>query len=162
MTDTHIRQACSDDIPALVSLLQDCAKSMSEQGMSHWLGVYDEHSVASNLASKTVFVLEHKHQLCGCVALGTQAADYYNDCWPDAPEADYYITQLAVRPECQGLGYGKQLIKFCLSQIGQHSLQLDAVDHYPALLSFYHALGFDIIATGIGLGDKRHLFQFNH
>lgn len=160
MTKTVIRRANLDDVSALTALLESCAASMSDRGMHHWLGVYDETSVASNLNSKTVFVLETEHELVACVALGTEAAEYYSSCWPDAPKADFYITQLAVRPDKQGSGYGKQLVKHCLNQIGQHTLQLDAVDHYPALLAFYQALGFEIIATGIGLGDKRHLFRF--
>lgn len=162
VSNTIIRRATSHDVPELVALLQACAANMSNQGMHHWLGVYDETIVTDNLASKTVFVLESNAELLACIALGTESADYYQDCWPDAPKADYYITQLAVRPDSQGSGYGKQLVQFCLKQVGHHSLQLDAVDHYPALLNFYQSMGFEIIATGIGLGDKRHLFRFIH
>lgn len=162
MTNPVIRTADLQDVPALVLLLQDCAATMSEQGMHHWLGVYDKVSVAKNLKDKTVFVMECKKELVACVALGTKPADYYQDCWPDAPQADFYITQLAVRPDRQGSGFGKRLIQHCLEQIGQHSLQLDAVDHYPALLAFYQSLNFEIIASGIGLGDKRHLFRYKH
>lgn len=159
---THIRQATLRDVPTLTSLLQRCARAMSQQGMQHWLGVYDEASVTQNLKNKTVFVLESDDHLIGCIALGTEAADYYQDCWPDAPKADFYITQLAISPDKQGAGYGKQLVQHCLNQVGQQSLLLDAVDHYPALLAFYESLGFEIIATGIGLGDKRHLFLYKH
>lgn len=162
MTTAVIRQARLQDVPDLVSLLQACASAMSNQGMHHWLGVYDETSVAANLETKTVFVLESDKQVLACVALGTEPADYYQACWPDAPKADFYITQLAVRPDKQGSGYGKQLVEHCLKQVGEQSLQLDAVDHYPALLTFYHSLGFEIIASGIGLGDKRHLFRYKH
>lgn len=162
MTNAIIRQATLQDVPALTSLLQACANAMSKQGMQHWLGVYDASSVSENIENKTVFVLECDKQLLACVALGTEPADYYQDCWPNAPQADFYITQLAVRPDKQGSGYGKQLVQHCLKQIGKQSLQLDAVDHYPALLAFYQTLGFEIIATGIGLGDKRHLFRFKH
>lgn len=162
MTIAVIRQATSQDVPAMVSLLQACATAMSAQGMHHWLDVYDETSVAENLDSKTVFVLENDNQLVACVALGTEPADYYQACWPDAPKADFYITQLAVRPDQQGSGLGKKLIQHCLKQVGEQSLQLDAVDHYPALLRFYKSLGFEIIASGVGLGDKRHLFRYKH
>lgn len=162
VSTTKIRKASHHDVPSLVTLLQDCAADMSAQGMHHWLGVYDEASVAENLIAKTVYVLEHNGDIVACIALGTEPAGYYKDCWPDAPRADFYITQLAVRPNSQGSGFGKQLVKYCLTEVGHHSLQLDAVDHYPALLQFYRSLGFEIIATGIGLGDKRHLFRFNH
>lgn len=161
MNKPLIRLAQEKDIEAITGLLQACAAFMSDQGMHHWLGVYDADSVSRNLQSKTVFVLESDSQLLGCIALGTEKADYYQDCWPDAPHADFYITQLAVSPTAQGHGYGKKLVTHCIQQIGSASLQLDAVDHYPALLAFYQTLGFEIIASGIGLGDKRHLFRFS-
>ena len=71
---------------------------------------------------------------------------------------ELHIWEMDVHPDAQGQGFGKQLMHYCIEQTGNATLQLDAVDHYPALLSFYHSLGFEIIETGIGLGDKRHLF----
>ncbi|WP_438970995.1 GNAT family N-acetyltransferase [Methylophaga sp.] len=154
-----IRPANQQDTKAITALLIRCAEVMSQRGMHHWLGVYDEQSVSQNLTKKQVYVLEENDSIVGCVALGTKPADYYQDCWPDAPIADYYLTQLAVMPEAQGSGHGKELMLFCINQVGNARLQLDAVDHYPALLQFYQNLGFKIISTGIGLGDKRHLFS---
>lgn len=162
MNQNNIRQARPEDTKALTQLLISCADAMSQQGMHHWQGVYTEDAVSQNLLNKHVYVLEVNDHIVGCIALGTEAAPYYRDCWPDAPAADYYITQLAVSPDAQGMGYGKTLMQFCIDKIGNACLQLDAVDHYPALVNFYRQLGFDIIATGIGLGDKRHLFLFKH
>lgn len=162
MTTLDIRSATASDVEAITALLQACAQTMSDQGMHHWLGVYDQTSVAANLKSKSVFVLESEEQLLGCIALGQQKADYYQDCWPQAPAADFYITQLAVSPAAQGQGYGRKLMQHCLDIVADARLQLDAVDHYPALIRFYQKLGFRIIATGIGLGDKRHLMALNH
>ncbi|MEX0616139.1 MAG: GNAT family N-acetyltransferase [Methylophaga sp.] len=151
-----------DDIAALNQLLNRCADSMSAQGMQHWLGVYDEPAVANNLQQKTVYTLRDQEQIVACVALSTQPADYYVDCWPDAPKADYYLTMLAVTPDCQQRGFGKLMVQFCQQQIPTgYTLQLDAVAHYPALLDFYHRLGFQRIQEGIGLGDKRYLFSWS-
>lgn len=160
MSSTHIRQAQQADITGITQLLNRCADHMHQHGMSHWLGVYDESSVRENTLTKQVYVLEKDAQILGCIAMGAKKAGYYDACWPTAPEADIYITQLAVSPEVQGSGYGKLLMEFCLNKIQDESVQLDAVDHYPALLKFYKNLGFHIIATGIGLGDKRHLFTY--
>lgn len=159
MTKHIIRLAQDADIEAITELLQRCAEAMSSQGMHHWLGVYDQASVAANLNKKSVYMLEKDQRLMGCIALGRDKADYYQDCWPEAPAAEFYITQLAVEPDVQGNGYGKQLVQYCLDIVGDASVQLDAVDHYPALIQFYQSLGFEIIATGIGLGDKRHLLS---
>lgn len=161
MTSPRIRPATVSDVAAITTLLQSCARSMSDQGMHHWLGVYDEDSVKANLSDKQVFVLESDNAILGCIALGTEKAEYYSDCWPQAPEADFYITQLAVSPADQGKGYGRQLMQYCINRVGNAVIQLDAVDHYPALITFYQSLGFSIIETGIGLGDKRHLFSLS-
>jgi predicted N-acetyltransferase YhbS len=151
--------ATEADIPAIVSLLQHCAEHMHQQGMSHWLGVYDLDSVSANLAHKSVYVAKKDHQIVGCIAVNEQPSDYYAECWPDAPKADFYITQLAVSPSLQQQGIGKFLMQEAIKRLPCGKLQLDAVDHYPALLAFYKNLGFEIIRSGIGLGDKRHLFQ---
>lgn len=161
MTSPQIRPATISDVAAITTLLQSCARSMSDQGMHHWLGVYDEDSVRANLTDKQVFVLESDNAILGCIALGTEKAEYYSACWPQAPDADFYITQLAVSPVAQGKGYGRTLMQYCINQVGDATLQLDAVAHYPALLQFYQSLGFSMIETGVGLGDKRHLFKLS-
>lgn len=157
-----IQLACQQDVPELVSLLNACAIHMHQNGMSHWLEVYDHAAVAENIEQKSVFILRENTNLLGCVALGTQPAAYYAECWPEAPDADFYLTQLAVHPEYQQSGYGKLLLQHCLSLIGQRTLLLDAVAHYPELLNFYRKSGFRNIAQGIGLGDQRLLFEYMH
>ena len=144
----QIQLACQQDIPALISLLTACANHMYQQGMTHWLGVYDEQSVRQNLLQKTVYILK--------------PADYYADCWPDVPVADFYLTQLAVHPQHQQSGYGRLLLQHCLELINGRTLQLDAVAHYPELLAFYRKAGFSEIAEGIGLGDRRYLFEYRN
>ena len=160
MVNVQIQLACQIDIPDLVSLLNHCARDMHQQGMSHWLNVYDEQSVKQNLLQKTVYVLKQKSQLIGCVALGVQPASYYTDCWPQAPDADFYLTQLAIHQQHQQSGYGRFLLQYCLELTEGRTLQLDAVAHYPELLKFYRQSGFKQIAEGIGLGDRRYLFEY--
>ncbi|MDT8311398.1 MAG: GNAT family N-acetyltransferase [Methylophaga sp.] len=156
-----IKVATAADIDALNSLLNHCASTMAVQGMQHWLGVYNKQSIAANVQQKAVYTLRDKQQIVACVTLASTPADYYADCWPHAPQADFYLTMLAVAPDCQQQGLGKLMVQFCQQQIpvGQN-LQLDAVAHYPALLDFYRQLGFQRIAEGIGLGDKRYLFSW--
>lgn len=160
MTDNPIQIARLQDAHALVELLTLCAQHLHQQGMSHWLSVYDAQSVRQNLLQKTVYILRQNNKIIGCAALGKKPADYYAACWPDAPTADFYLTQLAVQPAYQQAGYGRLLLQHCLTIIGNQTVQLDAVTHYPALLNFYQKAGFKKIATGIGLGDQRFLFEY--
>lgn len=157
--DISITPADENDVHALVKLLQSCADEMHAQGMSHWLGVYNETSVLNNLTRKSVFKLLADNRIAGCVAINQTPSDYYQDCWPQAPSADFYITQLAVDPKIQGQGLGQELMQFCLQKTRGYQLQLDAVAHYPALIKFYQQLGFEIIAEGVGLGDYRYLLS---
>lgn len=158
-SDPSITPAERNDLAPLVDLLQRCARHMHQQGMSHWLGVYDNQSVQANLEQKQVFKLTKDRRIAGCIALSRTPSAYYQECWPQAPHADYYITQLAVDPDFQGQGLGQQLMLFCLQKTRGSQIQLDAVAHYPALLRFYRQLEFEIIAEGIGLGDYRYLFS---
>jgi hypothetical protein len=50
---------------------------MHQQGMSHWLNVYDVESVSQNLREKEVYVAEANDEVIGCIALGTEQASYY-------------------------------------------------------------------------------------
>lgn len=159
MDNITIRTAVPADLMPLVQLLDSCAHHMSKQGMHHWLDVYNKDTVEANMQHKQVFVAVDDKKVVACIALGCHKADYYQDCWPQAPDADYYITQLAVAPAYQGNGLATELMKLCFNYTQNTTVQLDAVDHYPELLQFYQKLGFKIIATGIGLGDKRHLMQ---
>lgn len=159
---SQILPATAADLEDLNTVLNACAEAMDKQGMSHWLGVYNLISVQKNLQDKQVYKLVVDHQLIGCVALSHYPADYYADCWPDAPQADWYLTQLAVSPHYQGQRWGEFLVEFCLNQVQPASLYLDAVAHYPALLKFYQKLSFKIIAEGVGLGDKRYLFAYSN
>ena len=158
----QIDVASTDDIDALNSLLNHCAMDMAAQGMTHWLDVYDTKTITENLQQKTVYTLRRHQQIIACVALSKSAANYYEDCWPAAPVADYYLTMLAVSPNFRQLGLGKLMVQFCQQQIPRGQvLQLDAVAHYPALLAFYRKLGFQKIHEGIGLRDKRYLFSWS-
>ena len=154
--------ASEHDSEALYTLLNQCAEAMAAEGMQHWLGVYSKQAIIDNLQQKDVYLLRRDTELLGCVALSENPADYYAECWPQAPAANFYLTQLAVAPHYQSQGLGKFLVQFCQQQIPSgKSLQLDAVAHYPALLAFYRQLGFQQIAEGVGLGDKRFLFTWS-
>lgn len=155
-----ISEATQEDVDALYQLLTACAHALHQQGMSHWLNVYTVSSVTDNVKQKQVFKLVKDTQIIGCVALSNHPAGYYADCWPNAPQADWYLTQLAVSPAFQSEGWGQFLVQFCIDRVHPKTLQLDAVAHYPALLSFYKKLGFQQISEGIGLGDKRFLFEY--
>jgi GNAT superfamily N-acetyltransferase len=153
----HIRRATDADAAGITALLIACAEQLAQQGMTHWQGVYHQDIVVENIKNKQVYLCEQGEDIVACVAVSSTPESYYADCWPDAPQADYYITQMAVKPSLQGKGIGKALMSFIIETLDQNTLALDAVAHYPALLDFYQQFQFKVVRTGVGLGDKRYL-----
>jgi GNAT superfamily N-acetyltransferase len=54
----------------------------------------------------------------------------------------YEIKNLAVRPDCQRKGYGRQLVEFVLSHYEDCGTLLVGTGETPSTLGFYHRCGF--------------------
>ena len=76
-----------------------------------------------------MFVLEDGGVLAECVV--TREGD-----------GVYELKNIAVAPECQRKGYGKQLIEFAFSYYGDCERMLVGIGDVPSSLGFYHSCGF--------------------
>ncbi|MCB6345035.1 GNAT family N-acetyltransferase [Enterocloster lavalensis] len=54
----------------------------------------------------------------------------------------YELKNIAVAPDCQRRGYGKQLIEFAFSYYGDCERMLVGTGDVPSSLGFYHSCGF--------------------
>ena len=54
----------------------------------------------------------------------------------------YELKNIAVAPDCQRKGYGKQLIEFAFSYYGDCERMLVGTGDVPSSLGFYHSCGF--------------------
>ena len=76
-----------------------------------------------------MFVLEDGGVLAECVV--TREGD-----------GVYELKNIAVAPDCQRKGYGKQLIEFAFSYYGDCKRMLVGTGDVPSSLGFYHSCGF--------------------
>ena len=76
-----------------------------------------------------MFVLEDGGVLAECVV--TREGD-----------GVYELNNIAVAPDCQRKGYGKQLIEFAFSYYGDCERMLVGTGDVPSSLGFYHSCGF--------------------
>ena len=76
-----------------------------------------------------MFVLEDGGVLAECVV--TREGD-----------GVYELKNIAVAPDCQRKGYGKQLIEFAFSYYGDCERMLVGTGDVPSSLGFYHICGF--------------------
>ncbi|MBS5606311.1 MAG: GNAT family N-acetyltransferase [Enterocloster asparagiformis] len=76
-----------------------------------------------------MFVLEDGGVLAECVV--TREGD-----------GVYELKNIAVAPDCQRKGYGKQLIEFAFSYYGDCERMLVGTGDVPSSLGFYHSCGF--------------------
>ena len=76
-----------------------------------------------------MFVLEDGGVLAECVV--TREGD-----------GVYELKNIAVAPDCQRRGYGKQLIEFAFSYYGDCGRMLVGTGDVPSSLGFYHSCGF--------------------
>jgi amino-acid N-acetyltransferase len=119
-----IRKAAINDIETIYHLLNDFA----EQGflLSRPLSkLYD------NIRNFSVYVDEQKQAVVGCCALSI--------CWKDLAE----IRSLAVRSDCWGRGFGKQLVENALAEARSFDIKKVFVLTYKA--DFFASFGFSIV-----------------
>lgn len=76
-----------------------------------------------------MFVLEDGGVLAECVV--TREGD-----------GVYELKNIAVAPDCQRKGYGKQLIEFAFSYYGDCERMVVGTGDVPSSLGFYHSCGF--------------------
>lgn len=91
-------------------------------------------------------------QVCGCIALGRLS------------ETVCEVRTLYVRPDCRGLGVGKQLAQACLEEarrLGYRFARLDTLGFMHSAQSLYRSLGFYAIEPYLDLpSDLKQYIQF--
>lgn len=131
MTNVTIRHAATDDIPAVAALIV----RFVEQGklLPRTLEEFDE-------LLGTMFVAEREGQVVGCAALEIYSRKLAE------------VRSLAVAPEVQGLGVGKQLVQACVDLAkARNVLEVMAITSSDA---FFMACGFNYTLPG----EKKALF----
>ncbi|MEW6076983.1 MAG: N-acetyltransferase [Thermodesulfobacteriota bacterium] len=119
-----IRKAAVNDIEIIYHLLNKFAEKgyLLSRPLSK---LYD------NIRNFSVYVNGGTQEVVGCCALAV--------CWKDLAE----IRSLAIRPDCWGRGYGKQLVENALAEARSFDIKKVFVLTYK--VDFFASFGFSVI-----------------
>jgi ribosomal protein S18 acetylase RimI-like enzyme len=121
---------------------------MNQNGMYHWnLHYPNEHIIQNDIDNNTLFLVRIKGICVGLMALDQHSTEEYEEIsWGAPANKALTIHRLAVHPDHQNEGIGKQLIEFAESyakEKGMESIRLDAFNGNQNAVQFYSGLGYD-------------------
>jgi ribosomal protein S18 acetylase RimI-like enzyme len=137
----------SKDKKGVLSLFRSVTQDLQRQGILQWDWFYPNGIViGSDLRNKNLFGLKMDGQVIAAVVLDSkQSSKYAVLQWSDIQGQSACIHRLAVHPEYQGHGLGKQLLQFAESlarQQGNSSIRLDVYTGNPGAVSMYNRAGY--------------------
>jgi ribosomal protein S18 acetylase RimI-like enzyme len=131
----------------VMSLFRAVTKDLQRQGILQWDWFYPNGIVIGNdLRKKNMFGLVMDDQIVAAVVLDTKQSSIYAAVqWRDVRGEPACIHRLAVRPEYQGKGLGKQLLQFAeglARKQGNTSIRLDVYTGNPGAVNMYSRAGY--------------------
>jgi ribosomal protein S18 acetylase RimI-like enzyme len=143
----NIMKLDSKNKKEVMSLFRSVTQDLQRQGIRQWDWFYPNGIViGSDLRNKSLYGLIIDDHVVAAVVLDTkQSSKYAALKWGDKQEKPACIHRLAVRPEYQGKGLGKQLLQFAedlARQQGRTSIRLDVFTGNPSAVSMYSRAGY--------------------
>ncbi len=161
-----ISRATITDVKNILLILTSCADGLSQQGMPHWNGAHTTENVKNRIVENEVYVVRENNEALGTMTLSKNPQSYYQEqdklFWKASNAAAMYISKLAVRPECQGLGIASALLRFAEESSAQRSIsfiRLDAVSYYDALTRFYIQRGYSLVGRRMVGKNESNFFE---
>ncbi len=138
----------SDSVSALTRLLHDAYAPLAAKGFRFLASHQDDTMTLRRLSEGWSFVLERDREVIGTISL--RGPDAGSECeWYCRPDV-FSIGQFAVRPDCQGQGFGSRLLSHgeaSARQWGAVHLALDTAEGAAELLAWYARLEFQLVGT---------------
>ena len=140
------RIATTDDVPAVAMLRAAVAADLTRRhGHGHWSATATEASVLRDVVSSRVLLARQGEQAIGTLRLAAKkpwAIDpaYFSPC-----KRALYLTDMAVLPECQGRGIGRDCLEEARAIAAKwpaDAIRLDAYDGPAGAGAFYAKCGF--------------------
>jgi N-acetylglutamate synthase-like GNAT family acetyltransferase len=139
---TVIREASSQDIPLLATLIHNSFQDVAERFKltpdncpTHPSNCTPEWIETALGKGINYYILENNNQPCGCVAL-EQAR----------PEV-CYLERLAVLPQFRQRGFGKALVNHVINEarkLGIRRIEIGIISKHTELREWYQKLGFSV------------------
>lgn len=142
-----IRLASLKDIENIMCLIKNCIKDLESQSIYQWNDHYPTAEIfEEDIKSNSLYILEDEAHYLGVVTINeVQSPEYKELVWSDEGGRVLVIHRLAVNPEFQKQGIGRQLMDFAenyATERGYSSIRLDAYSGNPRALNLYERRGY--------------------
>jgi GNAT superfamily N-acetyltransferase len=155
-------QAKPDDLPVVLSVLDEAAAWLKEQGIEQWPAQFSAvddwraSRIASYVDDGDSWLVRASGEPIATFNLTTTADPDYADGWPEGPESALYIFRMAVRRSWSGRDIGARILEWACARahaIGLTWLRLDCHRHNRPLQRYYEAHGFIRVNTLVRVID---------
>ncbi len=142
-----IRPAKLGEIPNIIGLARACALHMIGMGIEQWNDLYpSEDAFLKDHSRGELYVMEASGHIVGCITVSSLMDEEYKSVqWLTPNRNNIYVHRLAVLPEEQGKGLGRQLMDWTENRAKYEdrvSVRLDTFSRNKRNQRFYEARGY--------------------
>jgi ribosomal protein S18 acetylase RimI-like enzyme len=140
----EILSAKNSDIREIMDLIDLCVMDLQSQDIYQWNSNYPRQKhIEESIQNKSMFILKDNDICLGIISITKkQPLEYDNIDWLNSGMS-IVISKLAIHPEWQKKGLGKELMDFA-EKIAKNydSIRLDAYSDNETAINFYKKRGF--------------------
>jgi GNAT superfamily N-acetyltransferase len=148
-------------------IIKECSDWLYGSGLEHWKNYYTLQRMKDKLKYADVFCLYEDETPVATVSLSMQSPEYYSPIdlgyFSDiSSQKIVFMSSLGVRPDYQGKGYAKELLRFSekyAKDNGCNAIGFDARQKYAKLIEFYIKEGFIEVGEMDDEGESYVLFE---
>jgi len=142
-----IRRAKILEIPDIISVSRACAQYMIQNRIFQWNEYYPSEAIfKKDISRKELYVLVDNASIVGCISISNSMDEEYKPVqWGTPNNKNIYIHRLAVHPDHQKKGYGRQLMDFAETYARRNqfiSIRLDTFSKNERNQKFYENRGY--------------------
>ncbi|MFJ7726774.1 GNAT family N-acetyltransferase [Neobacillus sp. NPDC097160] len=135
------------ELKAVIRFYAEITADLRRKGINQWDRFYpNRFIVKSDIKMGNLFGLSTDKKIIGAVAVDTNESKKYRELkWEDEDGKPLMIHRLAVHPDYQGKGYGKQLLQFAEDyslRNGYSSIRLDVFSLNSGAVKMYERAGY--------------------
>lgn len=134
--------------------------------MTHWKEYYSPELLLEKLSHSQVFMIYVDNEPAATISLSTDRISYYESAdmehFQDPTAEALYVSALGVRPQFQGKGLAKELMRIAEETArvsGLRYIRFDARGKYTELITFYQKLGYAHVGNIDDEGEPYFLME---
>lgn len=142
-----IQQAKLSEIEQILAITKACGEKMIQERIFQWDDNYPNSEVfQKDLNRKELYILISEKSILGCIVISTKMDEVYKPVnWLTETSNHYYIHRLAVKPDQQGKGIARKMMRFAENLAIKNniiSIRLDTFSKNLRNQKFYTNLGY--------------------